>query len=249
MLYGKGGGHQIQPAAGRASGASPAGVGAKAPSTAPSTNTCGKKAPVKKAPAKEGAIVGETMQRNTSDVDVRLSDARRRQTVSASRCSSGGRCRTTRSRWAAPCPAHRAVRAKWSAGGTQTSSIPNRREPRGATQRVGRSREPVAAGFGRAHQGARTDDRARVAGAPAAPEGPSSSSASRRDAGRNVCRRGETALGALSERKAGSAPSNGSTESLTQLSQDVQAAISMPVRRSRSGRPSPATWRPSRSTA
>lgn len=52
MLYGKGGGHPIQAAGlAEASGASPAGVGAKAPSTTKARTPAGKKAPVKKTPA------------------------------------------------------------------------------------------------------------------------------------------------------------------------------------------------------
>jgi peptidoglycan lytic transglycosylase len=52
MLYGKGGGHPIQAAGlAEASGASPAGVGAKAPSTTKARTPPGKKAPVKKTPA------------------------------------------------------------------------------------------------------------------------------------------------------------------------------------------------------
>ena len=52
MLYGKGGGHPIQVAGlTEASGASPAGVGAKAPSTTKARTPAGKKAPVKKTPA------------------------------------------------------------------------------------------------------------------------------------------------------------------------------------------------------
>ncbi len=51
MLYGKGGGHPIQAAGlAEASGASPAGVGAKAPSTTKARTPAGKKAPVKKTP-------------------------------------------------------------------------------------------------------------------------------------------------------------------------------------------------------
>jgi peptidoglycan lytic transglycosylase len=52
MLYGKGGGHPIQAAGlAEASGASPAGVGAKAPPTTKARTPAGKKAPVKKKPA------------------------------------------------------------------------------------------------------------------------------------------------------------------------------------------------------
>ncbi len=52
MLYGKGGGQPIQPAGlAEASGASPPGVGSKAPSTTKARTPAGKKAPVKKTPA------------------------------------------------------------------------------------------------------------------------------------------------------------------------------------------------------